>query len=121
MPLVLLLLASWLEPRCPLVRSQVDLIELNHFYNDDGGLCFHQYVFWKWDQQLGYRVQAYRVLKGQFPGPCRHGSGYRARWCDNGVARDVTAPYFRETWTQYDPELEDCTRFPKEFREDLPW
>lgn len=119
MSLLILLLAGWLEPHCPLSRSHVDLIELNHCYNEEGLPIYHQYIFWKWDGQLGYRVQAYRVLKGQFSGPCRYRSGYRARWCDNGVFREITAPYFRETWTQYDPELDDRQVFPMEKREDL--
>ncbi len=34
------------------VRRTVDVIELNHFYDDQACLVFDQWIFWKWYKRL---------------------------------------------------------------------
>lgn len=49
--------------------------------------------------------------------PSLHTNGmYQATWFDGDVIRTVKSFQFRETWTQYDPELENRNFLPKEYR-----
>lgn len=53
------------------------------------------------------------------------GRGYSATWHDGELLRVIEAASFRETWTQYDPELVERDYLPKERRRELvkvrPW
>ena len=109
-------------PHAALAVDRIDLIELNHCYNEDGLPIFRQLVFWEWSPRSGdYRVAAYRVLRSDTAG-LRYDwkrKEYVAAWCDNGVLREVRSPHHRVTWTQFDPELVDRQFFPQELRRGL--
>jgi hypothetical protein len=119
---LVLLAAAGLSPDTPLASDRVDLIEINHCYNEDGQLVFRQLLFWEWNElDSDYHVAAFRVLRAQTSAVRidRQRNEYVASWCDSGVLRQVRAPHSRETWTQYDPELEDRRIFPQEYRRGL--
>ena len=68
-------------------------------------------------------TRAWRLVKheSQLPYPA-YGGGpkmYRALWLDGDVNRLIYAPSYRETWTQYDPELAEREILPKEQRREL--
>lgn len=44
------------------VEDRVDLLELNHFYDEDGGVVFDQYVFWE-DTEYGHVIREWRLIK----------------------------------------------------------
>ena len=87
-----------------------DIIELNHFYDEEGRKVFDQVIFWEWrEAEAAFHVVAWRMWKSPSQTPERdwQRGGYKAVWHDAGRLRAVRATSFHETWTQYDPELED--------------
>jgi hypothetical protein len=87
-----------------------DVIELNHFYDPEGRKVFDQVIFWEWHaEEAAFRIVAWRLWKSPAQTPERdwQRGGYRTLWFDEDQLRLVRATSYRETWTQYDPELED--------------
>lgn len=100
----------------------VDLIEVNHFYDEQGRLVFDQIIFYDWSPRAShYMVRAWRLVKSpaQLPQQDFRAGGYTAVWHDGEVLRHVRAESKRETWTQYDPELVEREFLPKERRKEL--
>lgn len=91
----------------PVAKQRVDLIELNHFIDQEGREVFRQVLFYDWSpRHRRYIVRAWRLVKGESIIPRRRWSpaGYECVWHDDGILRQVTAGAYRETWTQHDPE-----------------
>ena len=102
--------------------DEVDLIEVNHFYDEHGRLVFDQVIFYDWSTSDGrYQVCAWRLLKTPAQVPYRHwsGEGFVTTWHDGDVLRRVSGKSFRETWTQFDPELVERDFLPKDRRREL--
>ncbi len=102
--------------------DRVDLIEVNHCYDQRGRLVFDQVLFYHWSStDRRFHVRDWRLLKhpGQLPHKMLGGTDYVAIWLDGDVVRRVVAPSVRETWTQYDPEVVERDRLPKEARRKL--
>ncbi len=109
-------------PHSPIVTDRIDLIEVNHVLDGMGCLVFDQVIFWEWSQHKGrHDVQAWRLLKcpGQFPRRDYRTGDYAATWDDEETHREVRAATFRESWTQWDPELLERGRLAKERRKEL--
>jgi hypothetical protein len=103
-------------------RDRVDLIEVNHFHDDQGRLVFDQVIFYEWSPEKGrHQVKAWRLLKNPNQKPRRdfQTGEYVASWVDGESLREVRAATIRESWTQYDPELVEREFLPKEKRKDL--
>jgi hypothetical protein len=103
-------------------RNGVDLVEINHFHDEQGRLVFDQVLFYDWSpSQSRYLVRAWRLLKSpaQVPNQDFQRGGFVAIWHDGDVLRKVRARQLRETWTQYDPELVSREFLPKEQRKEL--
>lgn len=116
------LLGLGIAPREDLARDRVDLIELNHFYNEHGQLVFDQIIFYEWCPAAGrFQVRAWRMVKSpsQLPQRDWQRGGWSALWQDGDQTRLIYASGFRETWTQYDPELVERQYLPKERRKEL--
>ena len=101
------------------LTEQVDLIELNHFVDDEGREVFRQLVFYDWsDLESRFHVRAWRLVKHnhhiprQFWKPRR----YECRWHDDGVCKVVRSMQFRETWAQQDPERTNRKFLPEDQR-----
>jgi len=104
------------------ITDSVDLIEVNHHFDEHGRLVMEQVVFYKWcPLKSRYRVCDWRPLKSlqQIPRKNFRRNIYEANWKDGRHFRHVTAPQFRETWTAYDPELTDSLIAPKQYRQVL--
>ena len=89
-------------------RESLDLVEVNHFFDEQGREVFTQVIFWDWSESdCRYMVRAWRLVKNPNILPVRDWDrgGYRSLWQDGEQLRDIHALSFRETWTQYDPEL----------------
>lgn len=126
--LVLLLLS--IVPTDGFARESVDLIELNHFYDEHGRLVFDQVIFYDWSSsEARYNVRAWRLVKNPNQLPVQEwikdaitGTSkrtYVCTWQDGEQARQIHSPATRETWTQYDPELVEREYLPKEKRKEL--
>jgi hypothetical protein len=120
--LAVLLSAACLNPLDDVASDRVDLIEINHFYDERGQLVFDQIIFYDWSPaESRYHVRAWRLLKQPAQIPHRNWShgDYVAVWYDGDVLRKVRAETIRESWTQYDPELIEREFLPKEKRREL--
>jgi hypothetical protein len=109
-------------PRDSIATDTVDVIELNHFFDEEGRPVFDQVIFWEWRQeQEAFHVLAWRLWKSPAQTPERdwQRGEFRTLWFDADQLRDVRATSYRETWTQFDPELEDRQQFPPNRRRGL--
>jgi hypothetical protein len=117
-----MVVAVGVAPREDVSRESVDLIELNHFYDEHGRLVFDQVIFYDWSaSDARYNVRAWRLVKNPSQLPQRDWStgGYSAMWQDGEQLRRLHSKSIRETWTQYDPELVEREYLPKERRKEL--
>jgi hypothetical protein len=109
-------------PQAEPVVEQVDLVEVNHFYDELGRKVFDQTIFYYWSPDDGrHMVRAWRLVKSDAQLPQRdwERGGYLSVWQDGDVLRQIRAAAIRETWTQYDPELVEREWLPKEMRREL--
>lgn len=120
----LLLLLAAITPGSPAaatatVRQRVDLIELNHFVDEEGREVFRQVIFYDWSKsQRRFHVRAWRLVKKESQLPQRRWNPdhYQCSWHDDGMLRQVWAPSLRETWTQKDPERVNRGLLPEDQR-----
>lgn len=112
----LLLIALQSQPTA--IVTHCDVIELNHVYDEDAKHVFSQWIFWEWrGEESEHRVIAWRLARrGTIE---RYQSGWRVKWFENGVMRDVRATFMRESWTSEDPEIIDRTWLPITERKEL--
>lgn len=120
--LVVFFAALCANPTENIAEESVDLIEVNHFFDEHGRQVFDQTIFYDWCPVQGrYNVRAWRLFKSASQMPHRNWrtGSYDAVWHDGAVFRKVRAAAFRESWTQYDPELIERDYLPKDQRPDL--
>lgn len=111
-----------LDPVEGMIHERVDLVELNHCYDEAGKHAFDQVIFYEWSPgRQVYQVLAWRMVKhsSQVPQRDARRDDFVATWQDGPVLRRVRATTFRETWTQHDPELTARATLPKENRRGL--
>ncbi len=114
--------AAGLNPDEPIATDTVDLIEINHFYDENGKLVFDQLLFYDWSaKDARFQVRAWRLLKknSQLPRRDWQRGDYQTTWHDGDLLRHVRAKSIRETWTQYDPELIERANLAKDKRREL--
>lgn len=104
------------------VADHVDLVEVNHYHDEQGRHVFDQMIFYDWNpHQRRFHVRAWRLIKEptQVPRLDSRRNVWRVVWHDAGVLREVTADSHRETWTQYDPELINREHLAQDHRREL--
>ena len=104
------------------VTEHVDLIEVNHYFDDSGKPVFDQLIFYNWDDMARrHNVCAWRLLKNPNQLPIRNPRNgmYYTSWHDGKLLRCIEAAKRIETWTQYDPETHERAFLPKGMRTDL--
>ncbi len=115
--------AYGLQPQPDVARDEVDLIEINHFHDEQGRLVFDQVIFYDWSPMHSrYLVRAWRLLKTKSQIPVKDWEPterFNAIWHDGDTLRKVSARVLKETWTQHDPELVAREYLPKEKRREL--
>ena len=119
---ILFLSAVGSDPHAAITTDRVDLVELNHFYDDQGRLVFDQLIFYEWSSDdARYQVRAWRLVKNgaQLPQRNLQGKGYDCLWQDGDALLQVHTSALRESWTQYDPELIEREYLPKDRRREL--
>ena len=109
---LMLLLFSIVPHGEPIHREDVDLIERSAVYDDCGKLVLEQVIAWRWvdnhHEVIGWRL----MTDKQWQPPS-------VTWWEGEKRFVVTAKYWRESWEQFDPELVERERFPKELRRGL--
>ena len=114
-----------LNPIEDLPTDHVDLVELNHYYNEKGRHVLDQVIFYDWSSEAGrYQIRDWRMIKrvSQIPRRDWRLGGYVAVWHDpleGNVLRKMHAANLRETWTQYDPEIVERSFLKKDKRRKL--
>lgn len=92
------------------INERVDLIELNHHYDDLGRHNYDQVIFYEWCPEFKrFHVIAWCLVEDddhRIPVRLPGSGDYRVRWHDRDAKamRVVKASLFRETWSQVDPE-----------------
>lgn len=122
MPAAVLFVCLSIVPSEDVARDEVDLVEVNHYYDDHARHVFDQIIFYDWsDAECRFQVRAWRLLKSPSQLPQRNwaGGGYDVIWHDGQLMRRVHARAMRETWTQYDPEMRERSHLPKDQRRRL--
>lgn len=123
--LPLLLWASGPSDGNPTLRESVDLIELNHFYDDLGRHTYDQVIFYEWSVEYSrYHVIAWCLVEedqSRMPVLLPGGREVQVRWYDRDVKRmrEVRSKLYRETWTQTDPERENKKLLDEKYRSSL--
>jgi len=120
--LALAFAAVALNPPDVAIADYVDVIEINHYYDEQGKLVFDQLLFFEWSPaESCYHLRAWRLVKTRSHIPQKDWvrGDYVATFHDGDSLRTVRAKVLRETWTQYDPELIERERLPKERRREL--
>lgn len=114
--MIALLLTVALHP--VIIDDYVDVIEVNHFYDENGRLVFDQVIYWDLFNDGEYHVFDWRLLKRQSQWPQRdyQRGGYVSVWYDGDTLRRVRSSAAVETWTQFDPEVTDRENIPVEKR-----
>lgn len=105
----------------PVAEDRAELVEINHFYSEDGMKTFDQVIFYDWDDKAcRFQVVDWRLIKKGFQ--CSKDVDrnlFVTTWLDHDQHRKVVSPLFRETWTQVDPELQERHVFPQDRRRKL--
>ncbi len=115
-------LAMGFVPGDAVVTDTADVIEINHYFDENGRLVFDQIIFWDWcDERENHHVVAWRFAKHVSQRPLRDWArgGYVTSWRDGDLLRRVHSASLRETWTQYDPEVQDRSLYSQHLRRGL--
>lgn len=103
-------------------EERVDLIELNHFYDDRGKPVFTQYIIYEWnDGHAEYHVRNFLMeekilfFKNHFAGL------YTIILPETRVQVKITSQNFKESWTQIDPERINKKKLDENLRVKIPY
>ena len=117
MDLALLLLFGALPTS--LEPEYVDLVEVNHLCDDQARQTLWQVIFWEFSYERSeFQVRSWRLVRtpGMVP---RAKISVFADEKAGGKIRVIQARSVAETWTQYDPEVDDRGRWPEDKRRGL--
>jgi hypothetical protein len=103
-------------------QNEVDLIELNHYFDLKGRKVFSQLIFWRWDVECDdYVVIDWKLYKhpSQTPRKNWESNRFEVIWIDGDYLRRVIARQSATTYTYFDPEVTNRCLHPPEFRKRL--
>lgn len=107
------------------VVQRVDLVELNHRYDDQGRHCYDQVIFYEWSPDYRrYHVVAWCLVDqglSRLPQYDHATDRYVVRWLDreSNLFREIWAPVYRETWSDSDPERANKELMDEKYRVSL--
>lgn len=110
------------NPIQEVARERVDLVEVNHFYDDSGKHKFDQIIYYRWSgENARFDIVDYKQLRciDQIPVRVEKLDGWLSVWQDRGdhhLLRSIFAREKIETWTQHDPEMLQRKYLPKDRR-----
>lgn len=117
---LILILAIGVGSRSPVVVV-VDLVEVNHFYDEESGEHkFNQVVIYEIDPvtKMKMVIDWYMLEKDRLdkcPSRNYETQGCSLFWPDDRSVK-VVSRMFTETWTTHDPERENKKIFPEHYR-----
>jgi hypothetical protein len=93
-------------------EEHVDLVELNHFFDQQGRLVYDQVIFYERAPETGrFQVRAWCLVEdreslNRRPVKNETTGLYQVDWfdADQRLLRRITSSLYRESWTQLDPE-----------------
>lgn len=101
------------------IEYRADVLEINHYYDDNGKLVFTQLIWWDWDGD-DHRVRDWRYLIDGVKVGRKHDNnntacirGRDAIWIERGMLIRVRSRSHITTWTQYDREVKDREHLPQ--------
>lgn len=86
--------------------------EINHVFETDGTYRFTQTIWWHWAPDGTRRVAAWKWTK-ECTMPVLIQGRYHVFFLDRCGMHRVAARRWYESWTTYDPELEDRGVYPR--------
>lgn len=107
------------------IVQKVDLVELNHRYDDQGRHCYDQVIFYEWSPDYRrYHVVAWCLVDNglsRLPTLDHSKNRYVVKWYDrdSGKQREIWAPVYRETWSDWDPERANKELMDEKYRVSL--
>src|SRR5690554_806679 len=102
------------------VTDDVDIIEFNRIYSDNGVLSFEQVIFWEWHEPTNrMQVVAWRLRKGAWQYSRKPDGSYRLAFLDTNTPRVIRSVEIRHTHTHHDPEVLEREMMPRELRTGL--
>lgn len=116
---VIAALALCIVPQSPLLDDDVECLELNHSYDDQCNILVHQIIGWHYNPaEHRAEIVFWRLVKKMKIG--RNQVVFVEGGLENcGAIRRVRYKSFFETWTQYDPEMNDRDVLPQNQRRGL--
>lgn len=110
------------DPPAYALTQSVDLVEVNHYFDEAGKPVFDQLIYYDWDHQATrYSVIAWRLIKNSNQMPIKQAGAdsFASAWHDGKSLRIIYADRMYESWTQFDPENAERAFLPKDQRADL--
>ncbi len=107
------------------LSQRVDLIELNHFFDDLGRHAYDQVIFYEWSPDYRrYHVVAWSLVEDnleRMPSHDHRRDIHIVRWYDRDAKtrRSVWSELYRETWSQTDPERLNKSLMDEKYRVSL--
>lgn len=104
------------------LKERVDLIELNHFYDELGRHQFDQVIFYEWSPDYRrFHVIAWSLVEGdlsRLPSKVSGSGETSVHWFDRDskIKREVRSKLYRETWSQVDPERANKQLIDEKYR-----
>ena len=104
-------------------QEHIDLIELNHKYDQKGNWIFDQIIYWeKHPHQTKYYVRTWHHAQKPEHYPQKHPTQqtWTNTWTDDkNHTHHHTTKNYQETWTQNDPERDNLKKLPQNQRLNL--
>jgi hypothetical protein len=107
-----LIVAAWLGSGVGVAPACCDLVEINHYLDSAGCENFCQIIAWDWDPQYQrFHAQQWAVvIEWDRVGKTTTATDYQS------VEVEIRSEFFRETWTRFDPEMENRKLFDSKYR-----
>lgn len=123
MKTILLLLLLLLPPNPTTPTEHIDLIEINHKYDPPGKTNFTQIIYWKKHPQTRkYQVQHWHLAQQPDHYPTKHpilNIWYNNFKDDKNNWHWTKTNQIKETWTHFDPEINNQKIIPTQNRYQL--
>jgi hypothetical protein len=100
------------------LEESVDVVEVNHMFDDDGKPVLDQLLFYRWNRDR-HELIDWRSVKSPECLPACRGGRWECVWVDGIQLRRIRVGSVRESWTQWDPELIDRDVLPTDRRQKL--
>ena len=103
------------------VEDRVDVLEVNHVYDENANLVLSQLIGWDWSERdAAFRVRFWRLYRQQMqPQRQWHSGEWMSVFNDGDSLRRIRAQTLWTRWLQYDIELQDRHYLPQDRRRPL--